>query len=125
MVLNLLSDICFSGVNDLSKIVLSYFPSKTESIEMQARYGSPLIYEQKGYNVNEAFYGACHGGYIELAELMISKGASDLDGAVCITCQAGHVDLVEVLLSNGANSWSEGSHSLCFKECARSSALVW
>ena len=62
---------------------------------------------------NYGLSGACCGGHRDLAELMISKGASDWDWGLYSACYGGHHDLVERMIQKGANHWNYGLQGAC------------
>ena len=51
---------------------------------------------------NWGLWGACRSGHIDLVELMISRGADDLNGRLKIACHMGHRYLVKYLIQKGA-----------------------
>ena len=64
-------------------------------------------------SVNSGLYGACRGGQLELAELMISKGANYYDWGLFGACKGGHVTLAELMISKGAKDWNYGLYGAC------------
>ena len=47
--------------------------------------------------------GACHGGYKELVEFMIAKGADDRNMALYGTCSEGYKELTQLIIGAGAD----------------------
>lgn len=64
---------------------------------------------------NECLYGACKGGHLELAELAISKGATDFNLGLYGACAVGHLGLAELMISKGAEDFNRGLHGACHK----------
>ena len=88
---------------------------------------------------DSGLYGACAGNHMELAELMIEKGADDYDHALYVACEHGHMDMakmmiaravrvnsglvgailgnhyeiIDMLISKGANAWGDGLRTAC------------
>jgi len=62
---------------------------------------------------NWGLYGACQGDHKELAEWMISKGASsgvviDWNWGLKGACEGGHKELAEFMINKGATDWNWG-----------------
>ena len=72
-------------------------------------------------DINNGLDGACYGGYLELVELMISKGADDWTLGLYRACEGGHLKIVELMISKGVdyrnggafNVWNGGLFSAC------------
>lgn len=56
---------------------------------------------------------ACEGGQLKLAELMISKGAKCFNWGLCDACKGGHVELAKLMISKGAINFNGGLSSAC------------
>jgi hypothetical protein len=63
--------------------------------------------------VNCALRGSCKGGHHELAELMIDKGANNLNWGLHYACLGGHHDLIEFMISKGADNFNGGLSGAC------------
>ncbi len=46
------------------------------------------------------------GGYRDLVDLMIEKGANNWNECLYGACKRGHRDLVDLMIEKGANNWS-------------------
>jgi hypothetical protein len=59
--------------------------------------------------------GACEGGHLQLAQLMVSKGANYRGpwSFIC-ACRSGNWDLVMYLISLGRDDWELGLYGACF-----------
>ena len=64
---------------------------------------------------NLGLYGACEGGHLELAKLMIEKGANDFNSGLYGACEKGHFELVNLMLEKGANDFNWGLRGACEK----------
>ena len=64
-------------------------------------------------NVDNGLYGACIGGHLELANLMIENGATDFDIGLECACQGGHLDLANLLIAKGATDFDNGLACAC------------
>jgi hypothetical protein len=53
--------------------------------------------------VNDAFAGACFGGWSELIDLLISKGAASWNTSLYYAARANYVAVTQFLLTQGAN----------------------
>ena len=60
-------------------------------------------------NWNWGLEGACMGGHLELAELMISRGANDWNSGLDGACYGRQLALIELMISRGATvcHWCE------------------
>lgn len=71
----------------------------------------------KGANdFNAGLCNACHGGHLQLAELMISMtfgGARFFNWGLRGACEGGHIKLVELMISKGADNLNLGLYSAC------------
>lgn len=54
--------------------------------------------------LSRALHGACCGGYLELAEFLISKGANIFHWGLNGACLGGHRELVDFMISKGKGS---------------------
>ena len=62
---------------------------------------------------NGGLSGACKGGHLELAKLMISKGANNWNWGLRGACEGGHLELAKLMISHGANDWNWGLRGAC------------
>jgi len=66
------------------------------------------------YHWNIGLRGACRGGHLDLAKLMIEKGASDcFNLALEDACLGGHREIVDFLIEKGARNWNWGIILAC------------
>jgi purine nucleoside permease len=64
-------------------------------------------------DVAQCFLGACRGGHLDLANLMIANGATNWDRGLREACRGGHLDLANLMIANGATNWNRGLHGAC------------
>lgn len=57
--------------------------------------------------------GACEGGHLALANLMIAKGANEWNQALVTACRGGNLALANLMIEKGAHNWSRGLHEAC------------
>lgn len=60
--------------------------------------------------LNICLVRTCRGGYKELAELIVTKGANDWDGALKAACRGGHPELVEFLIDKSSDDLMATMH---------------
>ena len=66
---------------------------------------------RKGANDwNYGLYGACRGGSIEAAKLMIRRGANQWTVGFWCACCGGSLELVKLMIEMGADRWDVGWH---------------
>jgi hypothetical protein len=96
----------------LANIVLAYFYPRELSDQFIAAAG---CFEMCYYthNINHTLAGACQGGHIEIAKLMISKGATTFGWGLNEACIYGHFDIVKLMRKHGANNICLGLHFAC------------
>ena len=63
---------------------------------------------RQGADVNSGMYGAAKGGYKDLVDLFIKKGATDWDWGMVCAAKGGHKELVDLFIKKGANHWNLG-----------------
>ena len=63
---------------------------------------------RQGADVNSGMYGAAKGGYKDLVDLFIKKGATDWDWGMVCAAKGGHKELVDLFVKKGANNWNLG-----------------
>ena len=51
-------------------------------------------------------------GHLDMADLMISKGA-DMNKGLYGACYGGHFEMVDYIISKGANHWNCGLSAAC------------
>ena len=100
----LLTTIVLLTYMDIS-LFISSFPASLE-------FDNPTYYiDAPDFEENTALHLACHKGYREIAELLLSQGAEVVDGEtdfadrhtpLHLAAAYGHVDVVELLISYGA-----------------------
>ena len=64
-------------------------------------------------NKNYGLRGACEGGHMELAQLMIKMGADNWNWGLRGACKCGHMNIVQLMIKMGANDWDEGLWNAC------------
>ena len=84
-------------LNDLANLVESYI-FEDQNFNCPAIHGHWELVTQL-YNINEGLSGACLGGYLELAENLIDRGADDVNYAMENACIGGHIELAEFMIS--------------------------
>ena len=60
------------------------------------------------YIYNYAMFAAAYGGYLDIVNLMIDKGAADFNMAMCLAAGKGYLDIVKCLIEKGA-TWFNGA----------------
>lgn len=60
-------------------------------------------------NWNAGLFGACEGGFREIIDFMIQKGADNLNQGIASAALSGHIHIIQYLLSLGGNL---SSHAL-------------
>ena len=65
-------------------------------------------------NFNLGLYGACRGGFKDLAQLMIERGAVNWNDGLQGACRGGFKYLAQMMIDRGANDWNEGLWSACY-----------
>ena len=75
-------------------------------------FDNPTYYiDAPDFEVNTALHLACHKGYKEIAELLLTQGADVVDGEtnfgqhtpLHLAAAYGHLDVVQLLMSHGAS----------------------
>ncbi len=62
---------------------------------------------------NQGLLGACVGGHLEIAKLMLEKGGKKLNLGLYHACVGGNIDIIELLISKGANRFNRGLAGAC------------
>lgn len=79
-----------------------------------SRLQTSMDFQTENQYWNSEFRGACESGDLQLAQLMIEKGANDLNHGLYYACRGAHLQLVEFLIKNGANNFlDEGLCGAC------------
>jgi hypothetical protein len=92
---------------DIANIVNDYFASHSTNAYELAKNGEwELVadFTDQLY-MDSALAGAKAGGYDELAQLMISKGAHDWNEISRGACLGGHIELARLMLENTDVYW--------------------
>ncbi|KAL2847309.1 ankyrin repeat-containing domain protein [Aspergillus pseudodeflectus] len=55
------------------------------------------------YHRGSALWAACFGGHLEIVQLLVEKGARELDFALLAASRGGNIDVMQFLMSNGAD----------------------
>ncbi len=48
-------------------------------------------------------FGACEGGYLDIINLMIEKGAGDWNRGLNNACKSGNLNIINLMIEKGAN----------------------
>lgn len=64
-------------------------------------------------NWNDGLRGACKGGHLQIALLMIKKGATDYSYPLACACESGHLQLAQLMIDCGVKCWNVGLYSAC------------
>ncbi len=56
---------------------------------------------------------ACRGGHMDIANLMIKKGANNWNIALYYACENGQMDCVKLMIEKGAESWNYALRYAC------------
>jgi hypothetical protein len=78
----------------ISNVIVSYIVSRLRdwwSIAYAGEYETCL--DMPMAETDRGLYGACYGGHIEIARLMITRGATDLNHGLYNACLAGHKEI--------------------------------
>jgi hypothetical protein len=90
---------------EVTNVIVSYITSKNRDWWEIAHVGEyETCLNIPNASSDRGLYGACAGGHIELAELMISRGATIFDGGLYNACYHGHEDIAQLMISLGANN---------------------
>ena len=65
------------------------------------------------HDLNNGLCGACYGGHVKLAELMVFRGANYWNWGLHGACRGGHLKLAELMISKGADDWNHGLYGAC------------
>jgi hypothetical protein len=85
------------NINDLSKKEFDQL-----SPEQQQALKNKIL----ALHPEDAMFRAAGGGYKDIVELMINKGANHFRGTMEIAAGGGYKDIVELLIAHGANSFN-------------------
>lgn len=105
---------------DLVGIVLLYFQSTKRKWKQMARAGEyeaclqcPSRNEDVKvweFSYEAGLRGALEGGYLAIVEMMIHKGARNMDRALRHACRGGHMEMVKYVLNKGVSVHGMGLH---------------
>ncbi|KAL2788364.1 ankyrin repeat-containing domain protein [Aspergillus keveii] len=56
------------------------------------------------YHRGSALWAACLRGHLEIVELLVEKGARELNFALMAASRGGNIDMIQVLMDNGADA---------------------
>ena len=68
---------------------------------------------QQKIDINDGLHGACQGGHLHLANLMIEKGATDWNWGLQGACIGGYLHLANLMIEKGATDWNWGLDGGC------------
>ena len=57
---------------------------------------------------------AAKGGYMEIIQLMIDKGANNWNKGLHVACKEGHLEIAKLMIDRGATNWNEMWNCLNF-----------
>lgn len=65
---------------------------------------------------NSGLYAACAGGCVEIAKLMLQKGATvnNYNDILYQSCMSGSLGIIELMISQGVNNWDNGLCGACY-----------
>jgi ankyrin repeat protein len=99
-------------IGDPTSIVVSYLtpPDKTafEICKLDGLREVSSVQEPK-----QGLLGACYGGHLELAKLMIKHGADNFNNGLNWACRNGHLELVNLVIEHGADDFNQGLIAAC------------
>jgi ankyrin repeat protein len=98
-------------VADLAKLVYAYFAIDSNNVYDLAKNGEWEAVAMR--NTFEALRGACRGGYIELVQFMIERGANDWNYGLWNACYGDHIEIVWLMIEKGAYDWNYGLLGAC------------
>jgi len=96
-----LSKACYEG--DVKKVQLEIISDYQWLL--QGRYRSSRL--------NKGLYYACKGGHVAIIELLISRGANDIESGMSGACESGHLAIVKLMISKGAHDWNWALGTAC------------
>lgn len=101
---------CRSGNIEIVNLIISY-----EGGILFTTYDA-----EGGNNLNSSLYAACdakpddtYKDNIEIAELMIKKGATSFEGCMHVACYNGNKKTINFLIECGVTDWNEGLYGAC------------
>jgi hypothetical protein len=103
----------------VSKNWLKWISSKFKLISYSYDQVVQFAYENRWIDVinsrewNWGLYGACKGGHLSLANLIIIKGANNWNSGLRGACVGGHLELANLMISKGANDWDWALTGAC------------
>jgi len=100
---------------------LNYFDSLGGMIYNDVKYLNAIIDSgntenikfYNGKNWNTGLKRACLGGNLEMAKLMIEKGANQWNNVLREACQGSNMEIVELMIEKGAYDWNWGLEGAC------------
>jgi hypothetical protein len=73
-----------------------------------------LMINKGASNWNQGLLHACYNGHINIVQLMITKGAHhNWNHGLSSACLNGHMNIVQLMIANGASDWNLGLLSAC------------
>lgn len=72
---------------------------------------------------NECFERVCFNGDLELAKILVERGANNFNEGLLNACRGGHVDLVYLMIEYGANNFNESLNN-CKENVVISNLLI-
>jgi ankyrin repeat protein len=72
-----------------------------------------LMIEKGADDLDSGLSSACGSGNLEIVNLMIEKGANDWYNGLSNACYYGHLEIINLLIEKGANDWNEGLSNAC------------
>jgi ankyrin repeat protein len=72
-----------------------------------------LMIAKGASNWNGGLYHACSNGHIDIARLMIAKGASNYNSGLSCACINGHMNIIQLMIDKGASDWNGGLSCAC------------
>ena len=100
----------------LADLAHAYLMPCSTNIYVIARVGHGEMCEIDLDHTNARYYGfsgACAGGHVEIAKMMMLYGANSYDNGLIEACEAGHISMAALMLSHGAEYLNAGLEAAC------------
>jgi hypothetical protein len=105
--------------SDIVKVVSRYLSPKNATFEQMCKLGiiEQILEYYKEHisiiNINMGLMYACKVGYLEVANIMIEKGATKWNCGLRSACECGHLEMVSLMIKKGAYELNYGLYNAC------------
>lgn len=112
---------CLGGDNDTVMAVLKRAKNRYSHLRIGLIYASKgghmeiakLMISMGAENINEGLYRACKGGHTELVRYLLSVDTFGIDMALYGACKKGRATIVQMLIDAGATKFAFGLQGAC------------